>query len=118
MTRARSGAPPGKQDGRPGGQTPEPADHLTTSAHHDASTSEATGPPRHLVAVAVAYPPAARRTRWLTIVTSCPHEDCGLAHHHYGDEHAPARGAYRAGCGRVYWIAAAVVSPHTGRVVA
>jgi hypothetical protein len=45
----------------------------------------------------VSYPPAARRTRWLTVVEHCPH--CRGAHVHRGDPDGPADGPRKAGCG-------------------
>ena len=134
---ARPGAPPGNRFSRPRGATPRnrprieslPARHTlspesTTDVRQPVSAAVETWAAeqddsapslrRYEVAVAVGYGPSGRRQRWLTLVTSCPF--CERCHHHYGSEFAPAKGTYRSGCGRIYWLATATTSQYTGRV--
>ncbi len=133
---ARPGAPPGNDSAGPEVPPSKPAaNRIPTSAPHalPESTTDVRQPVsaavetwaaeqddsapslrRYEVAVAVGYGPSGRRQRWLTLVTSCPF--CERCHHHYGSEFAPAKGTYRSGCGRIYWLATATTSQYTGRV--
>lgn len=54
------------------------------------------------VAQAVAHEPAGARSRWLVVVSQCPH--CHGTHQHYGHTVGDLLDAFRAGCGRRYQL--------------
>jgi hypothetical protein len=83
--------PPDNAEGRPASR---PSESLTLTS----ATITLPSVPRALIAViGVAYPPAARRRRWLSVVERCPH--CRGAHVHRGQEDEPVSGPRKSGCG-------------------
>lgn len=87
----RTSAPPGANGrGRPAGGGP----------NHSAESGTYQFGARVPLAPAIAYAPAARRSRWLGVVEVCPH--CSHCHAHYGTRAEPPAGIRLAACGRLY----------------
>lgn len=104
MTAApRQGAPPGTRSG--------PGRSSGTSQGTDASIASTNVSDANVTQLATdglrlargsAFPPSARRRRWVVIVTRCPH--CGGHHLHFGTPSDPPRGARAAGCRGRYFL--------------
>lgn len=69
----------------------------TSSTLTSATITVPSVPRSDIAVIGVAYAPAARRSRWLSIVERCPH--CRGSHVHRGDADGPVSGPRKAGCG-------------------
>ncbi|GGQ23693.1 hypothetical protein [Streptosporangium pseudovulgare] len=68
---------------------------------------------RGIPVTAIAYAPAGRRTRWLSVVEHCPH--CHGSHLHRGTPEEPAGDVRAAGCGRGHYLVIPTARPAVAR---
>lgn len=84
--------PPENAEGRP-----SPGRPSTISTPSSATITTASVPRSTVAVIGVAYAPAARRTRWVSVVERCPH--CRGSHVHRGGADEPVDGERQSGCG-------------------